>query len=271
MSNRSSREAGPGAPQRRRRRRRTLVVATLSAMLGPVLAASCTAGPPAGEQIGVARQALSGVGVTCDASAQCVSNAECWDNGTQHECHCATGYLACGTGCKLIGNDNGNCGYCGHACTGTAFCYLGNCTSSLPSDAGGYTVSMSSVYDMSADADDAGVKYDGGRWAHEADVEFSLNNGSLFGLNNYGDARDAGDAGGRDVNLNIADSGTAAWDTTTHHVTSSSGLARVDPTATTSGFSGLEYLGMLMNPNTGFQLHLAENGQPGVQLPECEQ
>ncbi len=231
--------------QRWRLRRAAIVGGIGAAIVAPAAFLSCSNAGHGPEQIGVAQQAITSVGGTCDAGADaggvCTTNGHCWilDNPDgsilQQRCHCDPGYTACDGGCVAIKNDSLNCGYCGKSCGGGT-CVNGLCGGSLP-DAS-WTVHAGSVDNASAVG--SGVA----TWAHEGTQEMSLTTGISFGLVNYGDENDAGPGGAK---WNSTDAGNTAWGTDLRQLPVDAGMLEgFDSTATTSGWSGREYLASIL-------------------------
>jgi hypothetical protein len=81
-------------------------------------------------------------------------------------------------------------------------------------------------------------------FAHEGTHEMSLKTGILFGKVNYGDQNDAGPGGAK---WNSTDAGNTAFGTDLRQLpVDAGGLEGFDSTATTSGWSGREYIGSIL-------------------------
>ena len=166
----------------------------------------------------------------------------------QQRCHCDPGYTACGSVCVATKTDSSNCGYCGKSCGGGS-CVNGLCGGSLP-DAG-WSVHAGTVDEASAAG--SGVA----SWAHEGTQEMSLKTGILFGKVNYGDQNDAGPGGAK---WNSTDAGNTTWGTDLRQLPlDAGGLDGFDTSATTSGWSGREYLASILIDTVA---EAADAGQP---------
>jgi hypothetical protein len=90
-----------------------------------LMAAACAS--PAGDDVatqGAAIASQNGLGARCSTHATCASGLRCSAAG---QCGCPAGHVACGHGCFDLATDPQNCGQCGHACAPGMICAQGLC------------------------------------------------------------------------------------------------------------------------------------------------
>jgi hypothetical protein len=209
---------------------RALVAAAGLAALVPALAACGGPKPPRPQPTAVRRAPLAagGIGSACDGDRDCAPSAACYDAADAGKsCLCRPGLVACGPACFDASTDPNNCGGCGRRCAPGTVCASGVCG---PQPAPGLQTALGPV----------GVTpYDASVCSRATELFPEVSTNALprtFGVTNYFKA------GAPDSTMSWAQE-LGAWSNLVQKPAMGVGMCGTsDPWATTSGYSGLEYV-----------------------------
>lgn len=176
---------------------------------------------------------VGGVASSCSVNTDCLSGMQCT---SVQRCACAPGKIACGDYCFDLSNDSSHCGSCTTRCAKGTSCTAGAC---------GLSISPLFTVDTPIEIDGASAATTCSE-ATEAYPEYSTNTGTAAFFMPF---QFKGSPSLPEAPYNWG-SAWNAWATPYSAVTiPAGGVAGSDSWATTSGYSGLEYVSRIFQPS----------------------